>query len=125
MAGSIAGFYSSAKVCHVEAGLRTFNKYAPFPEEINRQITGRIADFHFAPTEKSKQNLLAENVLEDGILVTGNTVIDALLDGVEKVKSIDNEQINMLKDLVNPDKDLILVTGHRRENHGEGFLEYL
>ena len=122
MAGSIAGFYSSAKVCHVEAGLRTFNKYAPFPEEINRQITGRIADFHFAPTEKSKQNLLAENVLEDGILVTGNTVIDALLDGVEKVKSIDNEQINMLKDLVNPDKDVILVTGHRRENHVEGFL---
>ena len=122
MAGSIAGFYSSAKVCHVEAGLRTFNKYAPFPEEINRQITGRIADFHFAPTEKSKQNLLAENVLEDGILVTGNTVIDALLDGVEKVKSIDNEQINMLKGLVNPDKDLILVTGHRGENHGEGFL---
>ncbi len=122
MAGSIAGFYSNAKVCHVEAGLRTFNKYAPFPEEINRQITGRIADFHFAPTEKSKQNLLAENILEDGILVTGNTVIDALLDGVEKVKLIDNEQINMLKGLVNPDKDLILVTGHRRENHGEGFL---
>ena len=122
MAGSIAGFYSSAKVCHVEAGLRTFNKYAPFPEEINRQITGRIADFHFAPTEKSKQNLLAENVLEDGILVTGNTVIDALLDGVEKVKSIDNEQINILKGLVNPDKDIILVTGHRRENHGAGFL---
>ena len=122
MAGSIAGFYSNAKVCHVEAGLRTFNKYAPFPEEINRQITGRIADFHFAPTEKSKQNLLAENILEDGILVTGNTVIDALLYGVEKVKLIDNEQINMLKGLVNPDKDLILVTGHRRENHGEGFL---
>ena len=122
MAGSIAGFYSNAKVCHVEAGLRTFNKYAPFPEEINRQITGRIADFHFAPTEKSKQNLLAENILEDGILVTGNTVIDALLDGVEKVKLIDNEQINMLKGLVNPDKDIILVTGHRRENHGEGFL---
>jgi len=122
MAGSIAGFYSGAKICHVEAGLRTFNKYAPFPEEINRQITGRIADFHFSPTEQSKQNLLAENISEDGILVTGNTVIDALLDGVEKVKSIDNEKINMLKGLVNPDKDIILVTGHRRENHGEGFL---
>ena len=122
MAASIAGFYSGAKVCHVEAGLRTFNKYAPFPEEINRSITGRIADFHFAPTEKSKQNLLNENIAEDGILVTGNTVIDALLYGVEKVKSIDNKQINMLKKLVNSDKDLILVTGHRRESHGKGFL---
>ena len=122
MATSIAGFYSGAKVCHVEAGLRTFNKYAPFPEEINRSITGRIADFHFAPTEQSKQNLLLENISEGGILVTGNTVIDALLDGVEKVKDIHSKQINMLKDLVNPNKDLILVTGHRRENHGEGFL---
>ena len=122
MAGSIAGFYSGAKVCHVEAGLRTFNKYAPFPEEINRQLTGRIADFHFAPTKQSKQNLIDENVDEDSILVTGNTVIDALLDGVEKVKSIDNDQINMLKEIVNYNKDFILVTGHRRENHGEGFL---
>ena len=122
MATSIAGFYSGAKVCHVEAGLRTFNKYAPFPEEINRSITGRIADFHFAPTEQSKQNLLNENIAEDGVLVTGNTVIDALLYGVEKVKSIDNKQIEMLKNLVTKDKDLILVTGHRRENHGDGFL---
>ena len=122
MAASIAGFYSGAKVCHVEAGLRTFNKYAPFPEEINRSITGRIADFHFAPTEQSKQNLLNENVAADGILVTGNTVIDALLYGVQKVKSIDNKQIEILKNLVKIDKDLILVTGHRRENHGEGFL---
>tara|TARA_E500000331_G_scaffold353101_1_gene403087 strand:+ start:470 stop:1582 length:1113 start_codon:yes stop_codon:yes gene_type:complete len=122
MAASIAGFYSGAKVCHVEAGLRTHNKYAPFPEEINRQLTGRIADFHFAPTKQSKQNLINENVDEDSILVTGNTVIDALLFGVEKVKYIDNEQINMLKEIVNSDKDFILVTGHRRENHGEGFL---
>ena len=122
MAASIAGFYSGAKVCHVEAGLRTFNKYAPFPEEINRQITARIADFHFAPTEQSKKNLLDENISEDNILVTGNTVIDALLDGVEKVKNIDNEKIIMLKNLVKADKDVILVTGHRRENHGEGFL---
>ena len=99
MAASIAGFYSGAKVCHVEAGLRTFNKYAPFPEEINRSITGRIADFHFAPTQQSKQNLLDENISEDRILVTGNTVIDALLDGVEKVKRIDNKQINVLKSL--------------------------
>jgi len=122
MATSIAGFYSGAKVCHVEAGLRTFNKYAPFPEEINRSITGRISDYHFAPTKKAKQNLLNENISEDSVLVTGNTVIDALFDGVEKVKYIDNEQISMLNKLVNPDKDLILVTGHRRENHGEGFL---
>lgn len=122
MAASIAGFYSGAKVCHVEAGLRTHNKYAPFPEEINRQLTGRIADFHFAPTKQSRQNLLDENINEASILVTGNTVIDALLDGVQKVKSIDNEQINMLKAIVNSDKDLILVTGHRRENHGEGFF---
>ena len=122
MAASIAGFYSGAKVCHVEAGLRTFNKHAPFPEEINRSITGRIADFHFAPTEQSKQNLLNENISEEGILVTGNTVIDALLYGVEKVKGIDNKQIELLKGLIKKDKDLILVTGHRRENHGEGFL---
>ena len=122
MAASIAGFYSGAKACHVEAGLRTFNKYAPFPEEINRQITGRIADFHFAPTEQSKQNLLNENIAAEEVLVTGNTVIDALLYGVEKVKSIDNKQIEILKNLVKTDKDLILVTGHRRENHGEGFL---
>ena len=123
MAASIAGFYSGAKVCHVEAGLRTFNKYAPFPEEINRSIAGRIAEFHFAPTEQSKQNLLNENIPEDRILVTGNTVIDALFDGVERVKSIDNEQINMLKKLLDSKKDLILVTGHRRENHGKGFLD--
>jgi len=122
MAASIAGFYSGAKVCHVEAGLRTFNKYAPFPEEINRSITARIADFHFAPTEQAKQNLLNENIAVDGILVTGNTVIDALLFGVKKVKSIDNKQIEMLKNLIKTDKDLILVTSHRRENHGEGLL---
>ena len=122
MAASIAAFYYGAKVCHVEAGLRTFNKYAPFPEEINRSITGRIADFHFAPTDQSKQNLLNESISKEGVIITGNTVIDALLDGVEKVKNIDNKQINMLKSLVKKDKDLILVTGHRRENHGEGFL---
>ncbi len=123
MATSIAGFYSGAKVCHVEAGLRTHNKFAPFPEEMNRQLTGRIADLHFAPTKQSKQNLIDENIDGDSILVTGNTVIDALLDGVEKVNSIDNEQIFMLKKIVKPDKDLILVTGHRRENHGDGFLD--
>ena len=122
MSGSIAGFYSGAKVCHVEAGLRTFNKYAPFPEEINRSITGRIADYHFAPTEQSKQNLLNENISENNIVVTGNTVIDALLGGVERVQSLNDSTINYLKSIVNPTKDLILVTGHRRENHGNGFI---
>ena len=80
MAASIAAFYSGAKVCHVEAGLRTFDKRSPFPEEINRQVTGRIADYHFAPTETSKNNLLKENISKENILITGNTVIDALLE---------------------------------------------
>ncbi|MAD12242.1 MAG: UDP-N-acetylglucosamine 2-epimerase (non-hydrolyzing) [Flavobacteriaceae bacterium] len=120
MAGSIAAFYSGAKVCHVEAGLRTYDKYAPFPEEINRQITGRICDYHFAPTKTSKTNLLRENVKQDSILVTGNTVIDALLDSVEKVNENPSDLIKKLKFKIE-DKDVILVTGHRRENHGVGF----
>lgn len=121
MAGSIAAFYSGAKVCHVEAGLRTHNKRSPFPEEINRQVTGRIADLHFAPTETSKQNLLAENIPEEDIIVTGNTVIDALLQSVQKVNT---NPSNLVKDLAEElgDKEVILVTGHRRENHGDGFI---
>jgi UDP-N-acetylglucosamine 2-epimerase (non-hydrolysing) len=122
MAASIASFYSGAKVCHVEAGLRTHNKYSPFPEEINRQVAGRICDYHFAPTETSAQNLLNENVQKENILITGNTVIDALLDSSERVKNIDNKEIDKLKTLVDPSKRLILVTGHRRENHGQGFI---
>lgn len=122
-AAALAAFYSGAKVGHVEAGLRTYNKLAPFPEEINRQLTGRIADFHFAPTAMSKANLLSERTDEDSILVTGNTVIDALLESVNIVnKIIDNEDINKLKGLIDPSKKLIVVTGHRRENHGQGFL---
>ena len=122
MASSIAAFYSGAKVCHVEAGLRTHNKRSPFPEEINRQVAGRICDYHFAPTAQSKQNLLAENVKEEDILVTGNTVIDALLDSSERVTSLQNDEISALKEMVDPAKKLILVTGHRRENHGQGFI---
>lgn len=122
MAASIAGFYSGAKVCHVEAGLRTHNKRSPFPEEINRQVTGRIADYHFAPTEQSKKNLLSENVYENDILITGNTVIDALLDSSKRVEAIQNDEIENLKDIVDKSKKLILVTGHRRENHGQGFI---
>jgi UDP-N-acetylglucosamine 2-epimerase (non-hydrolysing) len=123
MAASIAAFYAGAKVCHVEAGLRTHNKLSPFPEEINRQVTGRIADLHFAPTIQSKNNLLQENVKENTIIITGNTVIDALIESSEKVKEIENTEIENLKTIVDPTKKLILVTGHRRENHGQGFID--
>ena len=122
MASSIASFYSGAKICHVEAGLRTHNKYAPFPEEINRQLTGRISEYHFAPTESAKTNLIKENIKESQIFVTGNTVIDTLLNSVEKVKNSNHDEIQSLKQIINPDKKQILVTGHRRENFGEGFL---
>ena len=120
MAGSIASFYSGAKVCHVEAGLRTNNKLSPFPEEINRQITGRICDYHFAPTETSKSNLLKENISEDSILVTGNTVIDALIKSVEKVNETPSELVQDLSKQIG-NQEVVLVTGHRRENHGGGF----
>lgn len=122
MAASIAAFYSGAKICHIEAGLRTNNKLSPFPEEINRQLTGRIADYHFAPTQQSKNNLVLENVCKDSIIVTGNTVIDALLESKEKVNLIENAEIERLKTIVDNSKKVILVTGHRRENHGQGFI---
>ena len=122
MASSIAAFYSGAKVCHVEAGLRTHNIKSPFPEELNRQVTGRIADYHFAPTQQAKLNLLNENVSESSILVSGNTVIDALLESASRVESRDTPEIEKLKLIIEPDKKIILVTGHRRENHGQGFI---
>lgn len=122
MASSIAAFYSGAKVCHVEAGLRTHNKLSPFPEEMNRQITGRITDIHFAPTKASKENLLQEDIRWEAVVVTGNTVIDALLHSVSKVDTIEDAEIEMLKTTIDPSKKLILVTGHRRENHGQGFI---
>ncbi len=122
-AAALAAFYNGSKVGHVEAGLRTHNKLAPFPEELNRQLTGRIADYHFAPTVKSKENLLSENIPEGSIVITGNTVIDALLESVDIVNDIEgNENIEKLKNIIDPEKKLILVTGHRRENHGQGFL---
>ncbi|WP_240478541.1 non-hydrolyzing UDP-N-acetylglucosamine 2-epimerase, partial [Flavobacterium hydatis] len=121
MAGSIASFYSGAKICHVEAGLRTHNKWAPFPEEINRQITGRLADYHFAPTKLSKQNLLNENIAEDSIIISGNTVIDALLQSIDKVNQAPSALIQELSTKLG-EKEMILVTGHRRENHGDGFI---
>lgn len=119
---ALAGFYAGTKICHVEAGLRTYNKYAPFPEEMNRQLTGRLTDYHFAPTTQSKENLLKENIDQTQIIVTGNTVIDALLYSSEKVYQIENDEIEKLKKIVDPDKKRILVTGHRRENHGDGFI---
>jgi len=124
MAASIAAFYSGAKICHVEAGLRTYNKLSPFPEEINRSLTGRIADFHFAPTSTSRQNLLNENIDADKVLVTGNTVIDALHFSEFKVNSdtYSDSEVDKLKTIVKDGKKLILVTGHRRENHGQGFI---
>ena len=122
MAASIASFYSGAKVCHVEAGLRTFNKYAPFPEEINRTVTGHIADFHFAPTIKSSMNLKNENILDKNIIVTGNTVIDALYESIKRVDVIEDSELEDLKSNIDLSKRIILVTGHRRENHGQGFI---
>ena len=118
---SIASFYNQIKICHIEAGLRTFNKYSPFPEEINRSITGRLADLHSAPTEQSSENLQMENINKDSIIITGNTVIDALLYGIELTKKYDDKQINELKKIISNEKKTILITGHRRENLGRGF----
>jgi len=125
MAVGIAAFYYGSKVCHVEAGLRTFDRKYPFPEEFNRQLTGKIADYHFAPTPVSKENLLKENVKDANILVTGNTVIDALQIGVQKVnqESFRDSEIENLKKHLDFSKKIILVTGHRRENHGEGLIK--
>ncbi|WP_430614715.1 non-hydrolyzing UDP-N-acetylglucosamine 2-epimerase [Flavobacterium sp. JP2137] len=123
MAASLAAFYSGAKIGHIEAGLRTFNKRLPFPEESNRRITSVVADYHFAPTQTSKDNLLRENVAEDSILVTGNTVIDALLESVEIVKDLKHPEIDMLKALLQEGQEVLLITGHRRENHGDGFIQ--
>lgn len=122
-AASLAGYYQRIPVGHVEAGLRTGDIYSPWPEEINRRLTGAITDLHFAPTEKARENLLAENIPESQIIVTGNTVIDALIDVVDK---IDNNpqiksQLQQQFPFIDPNKRLILVTGHRRENFGEGF----
>jgi UDP-N-acetylglucosamine 2-epimerase (non-hydrolysing) len=123
MAASIAAFYSGAKVCHVEAGLRTNNILSPFPEEMNRQLVGRVATYHFAPTIKSKNNLLRENVSLENILVTGNTVIDALLESSNRVENLMNKDIIELKKKLDYNKKILLVTGHRRENHGQGFID--
>lgn len=130
-AAALAAFYQQIPVGHVEAGLRTHNIYSPWPEEMNRQITGRIATYNFAPTQLSRENLLKENVDEKNIIITGNTVIDALYWVVNKINN-DKKLNEELKDtLMNAgydvnrlqnDKKLVLITGHRRENFGDGFI---
>ena len=130
-AAALAAFYKQIPVGHVEAGLRTNNIYSPWPEEMNRQITGRISVYDFAPTPLSRQNLLKENVSDDKIFVTGNTVIDALHWVVKKLKSSDSMQSDLSTFLkgagydvsrLDNGKRLVLITGHRRENFGDGFI---
>ena len=131
MASALAAFYAQIPVGHIEAGLRTHNIYSPWPEEMNRQITGRIATYHFAPTPLSKRNLIAEKVKESTISVTGNTVIDALYMVVDKMKNNHrlNEKVTSALRTAGYDvsrlqsgKKMVLITGHRRENFGDGFL---
>ncbi len=130
-ASALASFYQQIAVGHVEAGLRTNNIYSPWPEEMNRQITGRIATYNFSPTPLSKNNLLAEGIKEDSITVTGNTVIDALYIVVDKINNNEELRIELKSFLKNAGYDverlskgkkLVLITGHRRENFGEGFI---
>lgn len=133
MAVALAAFYRQIPVGHVEAGLRTHNIYSPWPEEMNRQITGRIATHHFSPTPLSRENLLREGIDKSRILVTGNTVIDALYAVVNKIKNDVPLQLSLGKELkaagydtdrlgVEEGRHLVLITGHRRENFGDGFL---
>lgn len=131
-AAALAAFYQQIPVGHVEAGLRTFNIYSPWPEEMNRQITGRIATFHFSPTQLSRKNLLREGIADEKIIVTGNTVIDTLhvvVDRIKKDKLLNEELSEVLLLLAGYDvnrlhkgKRLVLITGHRRENFGNGFV---
>lgn len=123
MAASLAAYYEKIPVAHVEAGLRTGDVYSPWPEEMNRRIAGTIASLHFAPTTTAKENLLRENISLDCINITGNTVIDSLLDMVERLNE-DNELVDDMQNefsFLNPQKRFILVTGHRRENFGRRF----
>ena len=130
-AAALAAFYQQIPVGHVEAGLRTHNIYSPWPEEMNRQLTGRIASYHFAPTPLSKQNLLQENVVNEKIIVTGNTVIDALYWVTNKIKKDAALNAELSFQLIGAGynttrlqggRKLVLITGHRRENFGDGFI---
>lgn len=116
---ALAAFYSKIKIAHIEAGLRTFNKMAPFPEEMNRTLTARLSDIHFAPTAEAGKNLHSEGVVND-VIITGNTVIDALLEAVELI-NVNNVEIVALNKNIDFSKKVILFTGHRRENFGNGF----
>jgi len=120
---ALAAFHKGIAVGHIEAGLRTYNKQAPFPEELNRQLTSRIADIHFTPTQAATQHLLKEGILPTTIVQTGNTVIDALLWAKQKISGIDflHPEIEQFKNDFPTHQKIILVTGHRRENFGEGF----
>lgn len=122
-ASALAAYYQKIKVAHVEAGLRTGDKYAPWPEEMNRKLTGAIADLHFAPTEKARANLLAEGVADAAIHITGNTVVDSLLSVTRRLRETPELHAEMAArfSFLNPERKLILVTGHRRENFGQGF----
>ena len=127
MAASFAAFYMQIPVGHVEAGLRTYNMLSPWPEEMNRQVTDRICTYYFAPTEQSRANLLQENIDAKKIFITGNTVIDALLMAVDIISTTAGVKEKMAKELQEKgytvgDREYILVTGHRRENFGDGFL---
>jgi len=128
-AASLAAFYQQISVAHIEAGLRTGDIYSPWPEEANRKLTTQITKYFFAPTLTSKNNLLKENVKNEHIVITGNTVIDALFLTISKIKSNKELELDIIKDLASnsyklkKDKKMILVTGHRRENHGQGFID--
>src|SRR5690625_54734 len=117
---AVSAFYNVTKVCQIEAGLRTFNKWSPFPEEMNRKLTARLTDYHFAPTIRAKTNLLKEGIADDHIFVTGNTVIDALIHSVDAVTKAPSALIQEIDEWLD-ERPLLLITGHRRENHGEGF----
>jgi len=127
-AASLSAFYQQIKIGHVEAGLRTGDLLSPWPEEANRQITGVLANYHFAPTTTSRDNLLKENKDKKSVVVTGNTVIDALFLAIDKIKNnkdLENQIKNQILNLnyqITDGKKIILVTGHRRENHGQGFI---
>jgi UDP-N-acetylglucosamine 2-epimerase (non-hydrolysing) len=129
-ASALSAFYQQIPVAHIEAGLRTYNIYSPWPEEINRQLTSRLATYHFAPTKQSKQNLLKENINTNNVVVTGNTVIDALQMTLKKINSSEDLLGIVFRQIkekgydikrLNEARKLILITGHRRENFGQGF----
>jgi UDP-N-acetylglucosamine 2-epimerase (non-hydrolysing) len=123
MVGSLVAFYHKIPIAHVEAGLRTFQQYSPFPEEANRQIISRLASFHFVPTEGARQNLMQEGIASDIISITGNTVVDALQFTLDKLKCYSSSVLDDLKVLTLTQSPIVLVTGHRRENQGDGIKE--